>query len=72
MKKQPPCKPNCPKRSETCHGDCIEYAIFSAVNEVEREQRNKESEASSRVCEYHLDRFAKKLKFLKRIGKWGY
>ena len=72
MKKQPPCKPNCPNRSETCHSECIDYAIFSAVNEVEREQRNKEKEVNGRVYEYHLNRLEKKLKAMKRDGKWGY
>ena len=70
--RKPPCKPNCPKRTATCHSTCIDYVIFDAVNEFEREQRNKENEVSGRVYEYHRDRFAKKLKVMKRSGKWGY
>ena len=47
-----PCEPNCPKRSESCHSECIDYAIFAAVNEIKREQRNKEAELLSGVYDY--------------------
>lgn len=50
--KQVPCPPNCPKRNETCHSDCFDYALFAAVNEVKREQRNKEIELLRGVYDY--------------------
>ena len=47
-----PCDPNCPKRSQTCHGECFEFALYSAINEIKREQRYKEKQKTAGVYDY--------------------
>jgi len=67
--KNPPCN-ECPKRSETCHSECFDYALYSAMNEVEREKRNKEKEKVAGVYDYNRNRLIKKQKTKKRLGKF--
>lgn len=50
-----PCKPDCPRRNDHCHGDCPDYAVYNAANEVRREARQK-----NRPCqEYERDKGAR-------------
>lgn len=39
-----PCKPDCPERSPTCHGECDRYFAFEICNESERNTRFREKE----------------------------
>lgn len=37
---KPPCKPDCPRRSATCHsaGECNEYAEYCVKRDAEKER----------------------------------
>lgn len=39
-----PCKPDCPKRTPTCHSDCPEYVAFEILNGIEREKKFQEKQ----------------------------
>ena len=41
---KPPCKPDCPKRSVTCHGSCPDYAAYDARNQARRDAKAKHME----------------------------
>lgn len=47
MKKDIPCKPDCPDRSPTCHGTCERYAAFAAKVEAERAERQRQADIDS-------------------------
>ena len=44
MKKNP-CEPGCPRRTETCHGNCKVYLAFYHDNRREGKARSKKNEA---------------------------
>ena len=63
-----PCKPDCPKRSATCHGNCPDYAEYRQfIDEVNR-IRFKEKEQKRLMTEHNFA-LAKKIK--NRNGERG-
>lgn len=55
-----PCTRDCERRSGTCHSECIDYIIWRAFKDVERDERNKDKQTQYDINgTYH---FAKKQK----------
>lgn len=40
----PPCRPDCPRRSITCHSDCADYAAYVQAKEADL-ARQREAKA---------------------------
>lgn len=58
IKMKNPCKPNCPKRCATCHGNCKEYADFRAWLDSINAKRKAEQDAIHFIRTVHSARFA--------------
>lgn len=55
-----PCKPNCPKRSPTCHISCPDYAEYKAKWDKEKEKIQKKRDVERRLNEAEVSRYKKK------------
>lgn len=55
-----PCKPDCPKRSPTCHINCPEYAKFKVKRDKEKESIQKIKDAERRIREAEVTRHKKR------------
>lgn len=42
-----PCKPDCPKRSGTCHIDCPAYQAYAVANELRRQENLEQQQLRS-------------------------
>ena len=54
-----PCKRDCPKRSPTCHINCLEYAEYKVKREKENESIQKQRDAERRMKEAEVARHRK-------------
>lgn len=50
MRKGPPCDPECPERTATCHGTCKRYIDWREGLDAENEARRAEND----VCVYFM------------------
>lgn len=55
-----PCKPDCPKRSPTCHVSCPEYALYKEKKNKENENVQKKRDAERRLDDAEMKRYRKK------------
>lgn len=56
-----PCKPDCDRRSGTCHIDCAEYIAYDILNGILREQRLQEQQVKHDISEtYHYTKKQKR------------
>lgn len=56
IEKQPPCEPDCSRRTSDCHGTCIEYAIWKVCNDIIAQERRKEKVAAQGVNDLAQER----------------
>lgn len=69
MKKLPPipCTRDCPKRSATCHSECIEYIEYAEAKEEERNERWKQKQIDNYAIESVIEANIKRA-----TRKWGF
>lgn len=48
---------NCPDRTSDCHSKCKKYLEFKAVNELQREERNKILQSVQDWCGFKEAKF---------------
>lgn len=63
---EPPCVPECPMRSKTCHAECPAYAQFAAAKDAERAEKD-----AARAGMYSMHDRVKVSEKVKRIAKNG-
>ena len=44
MRKPPPCFPECPERTMTCHQFCQKYKEWKAEDQIRKEEKDKAKE----------------------------
>ena len=56
IRKNPPCRKDCPDRNEECHAVCERHADWKRKVEAEAKERRKETEAAQGIWEMTLER----------------
>ena len=67
--KDNPCVPDCPNRSEECHGKCEKYKAFENRNKERRERLKKENEKYATVSDAKVRQIWHKQRYKNRRSR---